>query len=547
MASGVPARAPARLQAAWRFTGGGLEKYLRSVNYAFGDYRMDLGARELQRAGTAVRLEPQVFDLLQLLIENRERVVTRDEIFERIWRGRVVSDAALSSRIKSARQAIGDDGERQGLIRTLHGVGFRFVGAVEAAPSAVIVGESAPAMAGEASASASRPSIAVLPFQLIGTPGPYAAVADALPHDIILELSRLRWLTVIARGSSFQLRGADACARTAKAALGVRYALTGVVELDDARLAVTVELSDADNGAIVWGEAYRSALGGVHEIRADIARAVVAALDLHIPLAEARRALAAPANLDAWALYHLGLAEMYRFDREGATRAASLFEQAIAREPNFARAHAGLSFAHFEGAFLRFAVDRTAAADRARRCAEASLALDPLDPFCNLVMGRAAWLSGELESALPWLDRATTLNPNYAQGRYSSAWTRTLLGDGRNGQKLVDTAVALSPLDPLLYGMLGVRALSHMVLDEPAEAARWGERAARAPRAHALIDVIAAVGHGLNGDDERARLWLETALRRNPDLRREDFFEAFPFRDAAALARVDGVLRRLGA
>ena len=82
--------------------------------YAFGDYRLDIGARELRRADeTVVRLEPQVFALLRLLIENRERVVTRDEIIEQIWQGRIISDAALSSRVKSARQAIGDDGGRQ--------------------------------------------------------------------------------------------------------------------------------------------------------------------------------------------------------------------------------------------------------------------------------------------------------------------------------------------------------------------------------------------------------------------------------------------------
>jgi hypothetical protein len=161
-------------------------------------------------------------------------------------------------------------------------------------------------------------------------------------------------------------------------------------------------------------------------------------------------------------------------------------------------------------------------------------------------MGRAAWLTGDLEGALPWLDRAVELNPNYAQGKYSSAWTRTLLGDGGEGRELVDAAMGLSPLDPLLYGMLGVRAFSHIGLDEPAEAARWGERAARAPRAHPLIELIAAVGHGLNGDDDRAAAWAASAHARQPSLRGRDFMDAFPFRDGATRARIDRVLRRLG-
>jgi TolB-like protein len=474
--------------------------------HVFGDHRLDVSARELWHGATLVRLEPQVFDLLCLLVENRERVVTREEIIARIWGGRFVSDAAVSSRIKSARQAIGDDGERQCFIRTHHGVGFRFVGdATIPRPGERAAAE---ALAGKA---VSRPSIAVLPFQMMGADGQY--IADALPHDLIVELSRLRWLTVIARGSSFHFRGLDATADRVKAALGVRYLLAGSVDIQGRSLAVMIELSDTDDGAIVWSEIYRGRIDAVHDIRAGIAAAVVAALELQIPIAE---------------------------------RAAALFQQAIDREPSFARAHAGLSFAHFESAFLRFASDREKAAALARHAAETSLALDPLDPFCNLVMGRAAWLTGDLDAALPWLDRAIELNPNYAQGKYSSAWTRTLLGEGATGRALVDAATALSPLDPLLYGMLGVRAFSHIVLDEPAEAACWGERAARAPRAHPLIALIAAVGHGLNGDGERAKHWAHAAAARQPGIDGAAFFQAFPFRDVRTRSRIERTLRMVG-
>jgi TolB-like protein len=385
----------------------------------------------------------------------------------------------------------------------------------------------------------------VLPFSLVGPPGPYGAIADALPHDLIVELSRLRWLFVVARGSSFQLRGAEATPSAVKTALGVSYHLSGVVEFETGRLTVSVELAETAHGGIVWGERYRTDVAGVHEIREEIARAVVSALELQIPLAEARRALTTPSNLDAWATYHLGLNQMYRFDRSGIESAAALFARAIELEPGFARAHAGLSFAHFQGAFLRFSGDRAEAAGAARRLAEQGLELDPLDPFCNLVMGRASWLTGDLEGALPWLDRAVELNPNYAQGKYSSAWTRTLLGEGLEGQALTDAAIGLSPLDPLLYGMLGVRAFSHIVLDQPGEAASWGERAARAPRAHPLIELIAAVGHGLNGDTDRARAWATSARLRQPGIGTQDFLEAFPFRGTDARDRVSQTLNAL--
>ena len=511
--------------------------------YAFENYRLDTGVHEMRWGDRVIAVEPQVFRLLTLLIENRQRLVTRDEIIDRIWGGRIVSEAAIDSRIKSARRAVGDDGRAQRLIRTQHGVGFRFVGAVTGPEIASQVSAHPAPEGPDLDPAPSRPSIAVLPFSIVGAAAPYGAIADGLPHELIVELSRLRWLFVVARGSSFQMQGAEVTPAAVKAALGVGYCLSGIVEIDGGRLTVTVELCSTRDGSVLWGERYRSSLGGVHEIRERIVGAVLGALELQIPLAEARRALKAPENLDAWALYHLGLGQMYRFNRQGAESAAMLFAQAIDRDPSFARAYAGLSFAHFEGAFLRFAGDRDAAASSARNFAERSLELDPLDPFCNLVMGRAGWLSGDLEGALPWIDRAVALSPNYAQGKYSAAWTRTLLGDGLEGQGLVDAAMTLSPLDPLLYGMMGVRAFSHIVLDEPAQAAHWAERAARAPGAHPLIDLIASVGHGLNGDASRALAWATSARARQPGIGVNDFLEAFPFRGAEARNRIGRTLR----
>lgn len=202
-------------------------------------------------------------------------------------------------------------------------------------------------------------------------------------------------------------------------------------------------------------------------------------------------------------------------------------------------------FTHFENAFLNLTDDLAKATKLARQCAEQSLEHDPFDPFCNLVMGRASWLLGDLEASVPWLDRAIELNPNYAHGKYSRAWAVTLLGRGVEGQTDVDAALELSPLDPLLYGMLGVRAFSHMVLDQPAESARWADRAARAPRAHPLIEMIAVVAHGLNVDEERANFWARSARNRRSGLGAAEFFRAFPFRDPSARERISETLARL--
>ncbi|MET0294579.1 MAG: winged helix-turn-helix domain-containing protein [Phenylobacterium sp.] len=511
--------------------------------YRFGGCSLDTDKHQLTFEGAPVAIEPQVFALLRLLIEARERLVTRDEIIDKIWNGRIVSEAAVSSRIKSARQAIGDDGAAQRLIRTLPKLGFRFVGEV----AETVEPAAAPPRAETPEPVSSRPSIAVLPFEVIGAGVGAAGLADGLPHDLIAELSRLRWLFVIARGSSFRFRPPDVDLAQVRQALGVGYCLTGSVEIGGGGMSLAVELCDARDGRAVWGERFKGPAGAVHEIREEIVRAVIAALELQIPLLEAQRArLQAPGSLDAWSAFHLGLGHLFRFTPQANAQAGQLFRRALEIDPGFARAHAGLSFVHFENAFLSFTDDASAAAELARRSAETALEHDPLDPFCNLVMGRAFWLRQDLEASLPWLDRAIELSPNYAQAVYSRAWSESLLGQGAQAQAGADAALALSPLDPLAYGMRGVRAFSHLVRDEPAAAAEWAERAARSPGAHALIEMTAAVSHQLAGDRAKALAWASAARRRHPGLGEDAYFEAFPFRHPAARSRIAQALQTFG-
>jgi TolB-like protein len=521
---------------------------LAAVIYRFAEFELDLARAEL-RAGQSLRaLEPQVFALLVHLVENRDRLVSRDELLEKVWDGRVVSDAAIASRIKSARQAIGDDGTAQRYIRTVHRQGFRFVAPVRAvhAGGAVVPGATA-ALPDSPRPEPTKPSIAVLPFRLLGDPGPYAAIAEALPDELIVDLARLRWLFVTARGSSFRLRATDADAGEVGRLLGVRYCLNGTVELLGNTLAVSVELVDTRDGGVVWAERFDRSLDDVHRVREEIRASVLAALEIRIPQHEAELArLGVSEDLDAWSAYHLGLQHMYRFNRQDNAAATALFQRAIARDPSFARAHAGLSFVHFQTAFMRHTDDLAGEVDLARRFAARAYELDAMDPFVNFAMGRTYWLVGDLDGALPWLERATALSPNYAQGIYARAWTETLAGQAQAGRGHVDFAMRLSPLDPLYYGMLGTRAFGHLVLGEEAQAARWAERAARAPGAHVLIAMIAAGMQAIAGDEAASAAWAANVRERNSALTREDFFRSFPMKPAAARARMSEALARRG-
>jgi TolB-like protein len=515
------------------------------MTWIFGDFHLDRERFELRRGTDPVRLEPQVLALLVYLVRYRDRMVTKDEIATEVWLGRIASDASISSRIRSARQAVGDDGQQQTTIRTVHGKGFRFVAEVqETAPATVATGLPAEE---PKNVLTGKPSIAILPFRPLAMAPDLAILAEAIPCEIIQALSHLRWLAVIARGSSFRFREPDPDLGLVATALGARYLLSGIIEADGRRLAVTLELSDTSRNEVIWGDRIAAPLDAIDDLRNRIVTHLVTALEVYIPLNEATVAQMAPIDtLDAWANYHLGLQSLYRFTAQDNLRATGCFERAVKLDPRFARAHAGLSFTSYLEAFLSLGPD-VAKARRAARChAEHALELDPLDPFANFTMGRAHWLTHDLDVAAEWLDRATRLNPNYAQAFYSSAMTSMLTGNMAATETGLDLALQLSPLDPLLFGIHGVRSQMFMQTGDYAAAAHWGDRAATTPGAHYLIAMIAMAANGMEGRHEQAKRWRQTVRRIKPDASAAHYFTAFPTRDTASRSKIADELTRQG-
>lgn len=532
-----------------RFWAGPPDCYiLCPVIYRFENFELDMARFEFREDGVVHALESQVFSLLAFLVERRDRLVPKEEIFEKLWDGRVVTDSALTSRVKSVRQALGDSGKAQRFIKTIYGKGFRFVANVQVAHSTgqVLPGEDSekPDVSIETSA---RPSIAVLPFRSHADVGPYGTLAEGLAHELITELARLRWLLVIARGSSFRFRDPNIDLREVGRLLGVRYCLSGDVETDGRELVVTTELSDTRTGEVVWGERYTGQIDDLHAVRAEIKSKILTSLEIQIPLHEAAGArLISTDNLDAWAAYHLGLQHLYRYTRNDNAEATRLFEHAVKQDKSFARAYAGLSFVHFQTAFMHQTEDVSGEISLARSCAQRGLDIDPLDPFANFTMGRSYWLESDLDSASSWLERATSLSPNYAQGLYALAWTNTIAGTGTQSRDQLDLAMRLSPLDPLHYAMLGARGFTHIAKDEYAEATVWTERAARSPGAHVFMAVLAAAAQLLAGDRARAEAWASDVRERGPFIRSEDFFRGYPVRAEPMRTRIADALKALG-
>lgn len=501
---------------------------------AYDDVLIDLAGRRLLRGGAEQALEPKAFDVLALLAGGAGRVFSRDEILDAVWGHRHVSPGVLNRIVSLLRQALGEDAQAPRLLRTVHGVGYRF---------------EAPGRDAEtiAPASTGQPALAVMPFRTVAKDARHAALGPAVAAEMISELARLRWLLVIARGSSFRFDAEAPDMQEVGRLLGVRYCLRGSVELDERRAAILVDLVDTADARVIWSDRLAGPLDALHGLREEILARALTALDLHIPLHEARLAQARlPQDIDAWAAFHLGVRHLYRFTREGNAAALGWFERAASLDPSFARAHAGLSFAHFVTAFLRHGDDVAADVLRARRYAERGFELDPMDPFVNFALGRSFWLEGDLDSGLAWLERTTALSPNYAQGVYSRAFVEALAGRAREGKAHADLAMRLSPLDPLYYGMQGTHAFAHLALGEYAQAAEWAARSARSPGAHELISLNAAATAALAGDAPAAARWAAHARSRNPALSREHYFHAFPMRVEHARAGIDAALRGLG-
>ncbi|NOE18471.1 transcriptional regulator [Ruegeria atlantica] len=486
------------------------------MRYELDAFTLDTDTRELRRGATAVALEPQVFDLLVLLLENRHRVVSKDEIVQRVWFGRVVSDWTILGRIKSLRQALGDDGSAQKYVRTLRGQGFRFV-----APAKLVSVESATAL--EASETAEQktvgapPCIAVLPFSAIGDLEIGRSLADAVPRELIRSLSSVRWLRVIAHGSSFRFRGQTIEFKDVKSLLGAQYCISGMVEALAGRLYVDVEMADTRTSEVVWAIRKEAPIDEVQRLRTEIAGAVLNISEFELPEHEARLLEVDDAeNLDAWSSLHLGIRHMYRFNKSDTEIARKMFERAVTLEPTLARAHAGISFTTFQRVFLGYSSDLAADRLAARRSAEESVLLQPRDPFSNVVMGRSLWLTGDTEASKPWFDRAVLESPNYAFGRYASSWAKVFTSDYAGGNEMTDLAIALSPLDPLRGGMLCNKMWIALAAKDYDAAVQWAQQTALTPGAHAGHAMFAAMTNRLIGNDDGVSRWLKETKRRNP-------------------------------
>ena len=510
----------------------------RKVLLIFENYSIDRRRRELRRGPSLQHVESQVFDLLLFLIDNRERVVSREDLLASVWGGRTVSESTLDSRINAVRRAVGDTGEQQRLIRTIHGRGFRFVGTIqetEERPASVGCVAVAPSAQPEFTAPTDlltrsrrgrRASIAVMPFHASSQAA--ECVADGLSHDIISGLARLRALFVIARGSTFALRDWTSNPREIGRVLDVDYVATGSVLRNTDRLLVSIELCATSDGRLVWTETYETPLANTFDVLGPIGAKIIGSLNAEIETAECRRAMLRPPNsLNAWEAHHRGLWHMYRFTGPDNERAQRYFERAIKLDPTFSRAYAGLSFTHWQNAFHFKPADRQREADRAFDAAGRSLLADHRDPAAHWAMGRALWWREEDAASLRELEEAVTLSPNFASAYYAMSFVQTQTGDAQAAIEATDITCDLSPFDPMMYAICAARACALFRLGRYEEAADWALKSGRQPNAHAYARAISALILAAAGHLEEALCEMRMVHNLRPGLSVDDVLSSF--------------------
>ncbi|MDX2154960.1 MAG: winged helix-turn-helix domain-containing protein [Hyphomicrobiaceae bacterium] len=544
--------------------------------YRIAACEIDTDTYEVRRHGERVPVEPQVFDLILLLVENVDRIITRDEIIDRVWKGRIVSEAAISSRLKAARRVLGDDGKSQSMIRTIHRRGIRFVGTlsvpgdetqatgIEAPPRETFAPESTrPATAvsaapggdpahadGAAGVDLSlpkRPSLIVLPFHVLSGEEEHRIISDGLALDIMTGLARTRWLFVISRGTALMFRGPSQDPMLIARKVGVRYVLQGAMQFNGSRLRIQAALTDAVGGREIWAEHYDRPLDDIFAVQDEISSIIVGAVESEIEQSERHRALLTPpSSLDAWSAYHRASWHMFQFTPSAYEEAERLFGLAAKLDPGSARVFAGLSFVHWQRAFLEIGKDRQLEIDRATELARHALLLDPRDPQGHWALGRAFQLVGDFDQAIEEMEQAVALNPNFAIGHYSVAFARALASDNTRSDEAVIRARRLSPYDLMNFAMLATQAMNASLLGRLDDGAELADRAARQANAHYHILGIAAFCNALAGRSAAAAAYVARLAKAHPGYRIGDYLRAFAYRDPHVRGLVRSTLGRLG-
>jgi TolB-like protein len=486
------------------------------VIYKFERFRLNIDRRELWRGDDLVAVEPQVFDLIQHLIQNRERVVSKDDLIEHVWNGRNVSDSTLTSRITAARHAIGDTGEDQRLIRTIPRKGIRFVGEVQEGTQKNANGAHAGLSA--APRLPDKPSIAVLPFINMSGDPEQEYFSDGITEDIVAALSRLRWFFVIARNSTLVYKSHAIDLRQVGRELGIRYVLEGSVRRSGQRIRVSAQLLDAIHGSYIWSEKYDRELTDIFALQDEITASVTSAIEPKLLAAEGLRTETRSAeDLDAWDMVARALSHFWKLTAPDSAAAIAILRQTVQLYPNYAPAHSMLAFALFMSVYVGWIPPGTDG-EFAARLASRAVELDDGDPWVHLALGYYAATRRQTDEAVRHFRDALDLNPNFALATGSIGFVFSKGGRSADAIPHFEQALRMSPRDPFNSFVFVGLAVAHYMADRFDDAVKSARQAVQLRPGYIGAHRILCASLAQAGEIDEAKAIMVTLRKLQPDI-----------------------------
>ena len=524
-----------------------------NVQFCFADHTLDTERRELYRGSEPIAVEPQVFDLLIYLMENRHRVVSKDDLIASVWGGRIVSDSTLTSRINAARKAVSDSGEDQKLIRTIARKGLRFVGEVRTQPTGTEPADASglpPDQVHERSRPAlplpDRPAIAVLPFINMSGDSEQEYFSDGISEDIITALSKLRWFFVIARNSSFIYKGKAVHMKQIAEELGVGYVVEGSVRKSGDRVRITAQLNDVATGSHIWAEHYDRSLADVFAVQDEITEAIVAAIEPQLYAAENFRAKRKPPDsMDAWDLVMRALSHYWRVTRQDNVVAQALLEKAISIDPNYGQALGVLATSHTFSAHMGWE-DMETAVPIAERAALAAIRADSEDPWAHHALGCAYLFTRHFDDSMAEFDLALRLNPNFSLAQGYFGLTLAYRGRWQEADQSARRAIRLSPRDPYSAVYYGIAAYAQFVGRNYEEAMHLSREGIRQRGDFVGAHRVLAASAGMAGYSEVATAALRELRRAQPNVSLAWIAKEMPIEQEVEMRHYLEAFRRAG-
>jgi TolB-like protein len=494
------------------------------LRYLFEEYAFDTDRRELHRGSELVPTSPQVFDLLGYLIQNSHRVVSKDDLVQTIWKGRIVSDAALTTRLNASRSVIGDSGEEQRLIKTLPRKGFRFIGLVREIcllADAAAIRDTATSTKRDERArlgplSPAHLSIVVLPFANLGGGLQQDYFAEGITESLTTDLSRIDGTFVIACNTALTFKGKAIDVQQLGRELNVNYVLEGSVQRGASRLRVNVQLIDAETRAHLWADRFDKPMTDLLEMQDEIVATLANALDAQLIEAEAHRAERSP-HPDAIDFCFQGRHLRNKgITSENLAQARCFFERALELDPANIEALVGKASIDLSTATTFMVDDRDAHFAAAEATLIKVLSMAPSHARAHMSFGILRLFTRGATQAIGEFEQALALDRNLATAHAMIGFAKAFIGRGAESEAHIQQAFRLSPRDSGAYRWMHWLGVAKLILGADAEAVDWLRRCLEANRNYTIVHFQLAAALALVGSLDEARASVRAGLALDP-------------------------------